>query len=128
MFAKGPYGQVNNGAELYVQNNRNTANTGDTSVGQEMWIVGSGDGGRSWHNLATIKHPSAPALSMAEGIVGVGSVVELEDESGGRFEVEISSVAGGISTDSPLGSALVGAKVGDAVDEAFNGRRVREGS
>jgi transcription elongation factor GreA len=51
----------------------------------------------------------------AEGVVGVGSVVEVEDEQGGRFEVEISSV-GGVSTDSPLGSALVGAKVGDSVD------------
>jgi transcription elongation factor GreA len=51
----------------------------------------------------------------AEGIVGVGSVVEVEDESGGCFEVEISSV-GGVSTDSPLGSALMGAKVGDAVE------------
>ena len=49
-----------------------------------------------------------------DGVVGVGSVVEVEDESGGRFEVEISSVAG-VSTDSPLGAALVGAKVGDAV-------------
>ena len=37
-----------------------------------------------------------------EGVVGVGSVVEVEDEQGGRFEVEISSV-GGVSTDSPLG-------------------------
>src|SRR5919112_504098 len=51
----------------------------------------------------------------AEGVVGVGSVVEVEDESGGRFEVEISSVGGGISTDSPLGSALVGSKIGDSV-------------
>ena len=51
----------------------------------------------------------------AEGVVGVGSVVEVEDEQGGRFEVEISSV-GGVSTDSPLGSALVGAKVGDTVE------------
>ena len=51
----------------------------------------------------------------AEGVVGVGSVVEVEDESGSRFEVEISSVAGGVSTESPLGSALVGAKVGDEV-------------
>ena len=50
-----------------------------------------------------------------DGVVGVGSVVEVEDESGGRFEVEISSVAGGVSTDSPLGSALVGAKVGESV-------------
>src|ERR671919_73103 len=28
----------------------------------------------------------------SEGIVGVGSVVEVEDETGSRFEVEISSV------------------------------------
>ena len=42
-------------------------------------------------------------------------VVEVEDESGGRFEVEISSVGGGISTESPLGAALVGAKVGESV-------------
>jgi transcription elongation factor GreA len=56
------------------------------------------------------------------GIVGVGSVVEVEDEQGGRFEVEISSV-GGVSTESPLGSALVGAKVGDVVDvQAPKGR------
>jgi transcription elongation factor GreA len=51
-----------------------------------------------------------------DGVIGVGSVVEVEDESGGRFEVEISSVGGGISTESPLGAALVGAKVGDAVE------------
>jgi transcription elongation factor GreA len=51
----------------------------------------------------------------AGGVVGVGSVVEVEDEQGGRFEVEISSV-GGVSTDSPLGAALIGAKVGDTVD------------
>ena len=51
----------------------------------------------------------------AEGFVGVGSIVEVEDESGGRFEVEISSVGGGVSTDSPLGAALVGSKVGDSV-------------
>jgi transcription elongation factor GreA len=50
-----------------------------------------------------------------DGVVGVGSVVEVEDESGGRFEVEISSVGGGVSTESPLGSVLVGRRVGDAV-------------
>jgi transcription elongation factor GreA len=49
-----------------------------------------------------------------EGVVGVGSHVEVEDETGHRFEVEISSV-GGVSPDSPLGSALVGARVGDSV-------------
>ena len=49
------------------------------------------------------------------GVVGVGSVVEIEDESGDLLEVEISSV-GGVSPDSPLGSALLGARVGETVD------------
>ena len=51
----------------------------------------------------------------ADGVVGVGSIVEVEDEQGARFEVEISSV-GGVSTDSPLGGALIGAKVDDTVE------------
>jgi transcription elongation factor GreA len=51
------------------------------------------------------------------GLVEVGSKVEIEDEDGERMEVEISSV-GGVSPDSPLGSALLGAKVGDWVDVA----------
>jgi transcription elongation factor GreA len=50
----------------------------------------------------------------ADGVVGVGSLVEVEDERGERLEVEISSV-GGVSPESPLGGALVGAKVGDVV-------------
>jgi transcription elongation factor GreA len=50
----------------------------------------------------------------SDGVVGVGSHVEVEDETGHRFEVELSSV-GGVSPDSPLGSALLGAKVGDSV-------------
>src|SRR5687768_9202600 len=50
-----------------------------------------------------------------EGVVGVGSIVELTDEAGETLEVEISSV-GGVSPDSPLGNALVGAKVGDTVE------------
>jgi len=49
------------------------------------------------------------------GSVGVGSKVALEDEIGERMDVEISSV-GGVSPDSPLGSALMGARVGDGVD------------
>ena len=48
-------------------------------------------------------------------VVGVGSKVELEDEQGGRMEVEISSV-GGVSPDSPVGRALIGAKAGDEVE------------
>lgn len=47
--------------------------------------------------------------------VGVGSVVEVADEHGETMEVEISA-AGGVSPDSPLGRALLGAAVGDVVD------------
>ena len=48
--------------------------------------------------------------------VGVGSIVEVEDvDDGHRLEVEISSV-GGVSPDSPLGRALMGAGVEDVVD------------
>ena len=69
--------------------------------------------------IAILRHRVENAVVVeqaGEGVVGVGSVVEVEDESGSRFEVEISSVGGGVSTESPLGSALVGAKVGDAVE------------
>jgi transcription elongation factor GreA len=47
--------------------------------------------------------------------IGVGSIVEVADEDGETLEVEISSV-GGVSPDSPLGSALLGRAVGDVVD------------
>ena len=49
------------------------------------------------------------------GPVGVGSKVELEDEQGARMELEISSV-GGVSPDSPVGRALMGAMAGDQVE------------
>jgi transcription elongation factor GreA len=48
------------------------------------------------------------------GVVTVGSLVTIEDEGGDELEVEISSV-GGVSPDSPLGSALLGARPGDTV-------------
>jgi transcription elongation factor GreA len=47
--------------------------------------------------------------------VVVGSKVEFEDERGERMEVEISSV-GGVSPDSPVGRALLGARVGDEIE------------
>ena len=47
--------------------------------------------------------------------IGPGSIVEVADEHGETMEVTISSI-GGVSTDSPLGSALMGAAVGDVVD------------
>jgi transcription elongation factor GreA len=50
-----------------------------------------------------------------DGSVTVGSKVELEDEQGARMEIEISSV-GGVSPDSPVGRALLGAKAGDDVE------------
>jgi transcription elongation factor GreA len=68
--------------------------------------------------IAILRHRVENAVIVeeaAEGVVGVGSTVEIEDENGGRFEVEISSVGGGVSTESPLGAALVGARVGDSV-------------
>ena len=51
----------------------------------------------------------------ASGVVSVGSKVEVEDERGERLHVEISSV-GGVSPESPLGRALLGASVGDTVE------------
>src|SRR5262245_44720857 len=53
----------------------------------------------------------------AGGRVSVGSLVEIEDEQGGRMRIEISSVggAGSVSPDSPLGRALIGTSEGDVV-------------
>ena len=50
----------------------------------------------------------------ASGVVTVGSTVAIEDERGEAMTVVISSV-GGVSPESPLGRALLGAKVGDEV-------------
>jgi transcription elongation factor GreA len=60
------------------------------------------------HNTVVVEHDT-------NDHVGAGSVVELEDEHGETMEVTISA-AGGVSTDSPLGRALMGAGVGDTVD------------
>ena len=49
--------------------------------------------------------------------VGPGSIVAIADEDGEEMEVTIAS-RGGVSTGSPLGSALLGARVGDTVDVA----------
>jgi transcription elongation factor GreA len=63
------------------------------------------------HNSTLIDEDAAAASDA----VSVGSIVEIEDEEGETMEVTISSV-GGVSPDSPLGSALLGASVGDVVD------------
>ena len=52
--------------------------------------------------------------AIATGTVGVGSVVEIEDELGERMRVEISSVDG-VSPDSPVGRVLLGRKAGEEV-------------
>ena len=60
------------------------------------------------HNAVTVEHDT-------DEHVGVGSIVTVADEDGDEMDVEISAV-GGVSPDSPLGSALMGAAVGDVVD------------
>ena len=60
------------------------------------------------HHAVTVEHDS-------DEHVGVGSIVEVEDEDGETMNVEISAV-GGVAPDSPLGRALMGAAVGDVVD------------
>jgi transcription elongation factor GreA len=50
--------------------------------------------------------------------VGIGSVVEVEDERGETITVEVSAVggAGTVSPTSPLGAALLGHKLGESVE------------
>jgi transcription elongation factor GreA len=50
--------------------------------------------------------------------VGIGSVIDVEDDTGQTMTVEISAVggAGTVSPTSPLGAALLGRKVGETVD------------
>jgi transcription elongation factor GreA len=52
--------------------------------------------------------------------VGIGSVVEIEDEQGETITVEVSAVGGSgtVSPTSPLGSAVLGRKLGDSVEVA----------
>jgi transcription elongation factor GreA len=50
--------------------------------------------------------------------VGVGSFVDVEGDGGQKLTVEISAVggAGTVSPTSPLGSVLLGKRIGDTVD------------
>ena len=50
--------------------------------------------------------------------VGIGSVVDVEDDKGETMTVEVSAVGGSgtVSPTSPLGSALIGRKLGEIVD------------
>jgi transcription elongation factor GreA len=72
------------------------------------------------HRIRSIRDRLARAVlveneASASGEVGIGSMVEIEDDKGERMTVEISSV-GGVSPDSPLGRALLGAKPGEEVE------------
>jgi transcription elongation factor GreA len=67
--------------------------------------------------IRTLRHRLQHAVTVeheTDEHVGVGSIVTVADEDGDELEVEISSV-GGVSPDSPLGSALMGAAIGDVV-------------
>jgi transcription elongation factor GreA len=57
------------------------------------------------------------AAAAATDAVTIGSKVVIRTDDGEEMDVEISSV-GGVSPDSPLGSALLGAKAGDEVEVA----------
>jgi transcription elongation factor GreA len=50
--------------------------------------------------------------------VGIGSVVDVEGDGGQKLTVEISAVGGSgtVSPTSPLGTALLGKRIGDTVD------------
>ena len=61
-------------------------------------------------NSVTVDAPTRAG----EDTVSVGSKVQIENEQGEKIDLEISSV-GGVSPDSPLGEALLGAKAGDTV-------------
>ena len=71
--------------------------------------------------IRTLRHRLDNAEIVEQGSgdeVGVGSVVEIVDDGGMEMTVEISAVGGDgtVSPTSPLGSALLGRKVGDTVD------------
>ena len=71
--------------------------------------------------ITILRDRLADAEIVAEGhahVVSIGSHVVVEDEAGERTEVELSALggAGTVSPSSPLGSALLGRHVGDAVE------------
>jgi transcription elongation factor GreA len=72
------------------------------------------------HRIRQLRDRLARSVLIEEQVagsdmVGIGSKVRIKDEQGEELTVEISSV-GGVSPDSPLGRALMGAGVGDVVD------------
>jgi transcription elongation factor GreA len=53
-----------------------------------------------------------------DGEIGIGSVVDVEDDRGETLTVEISALGGSgtVSPTSPLGTALLGRRVGETVE------------
>src|SRR6266516_4025674 len=71
--------------------------------------------------ITILRDRLAHAEIVADGrshVVSIGSHVVVEDEAGERIDFELSALggAGTVSPSSPLGSALLGRQVGDAVD------------
>jgi transcription elongation factor GreA len=71
--------------------------------------------------ITILRDRLAHAQIVADGdshVVSIGSHVVVEDETGERIDVELSALggAGTVSPSSPLGSALLGRHLGDAVD------------
>ena len=71
--------------------------------------------------ITILRDRLADAEIVADGganVVAIGSRVVVEDEAGERIDVELSALggAGTVSPSSPLGSALLGRHVGDAVN------------
>ena len=70
--------------------------------------------------ITILRDQLAHAEIVADGdadVVAIGSRVVVEDEAGERIDVELSALggAGTVSPSSPLGSALLGRHLGDAV-------------
>lgn len=71
------------------------------------------------------------APGRAEGVVGVGSIVVVEDQQGRRFTYQIVGSAeaeparGKISNESPIGRALLGLRPGDVAQAQTPGGVVR---
>ena len=103
--------------EAAVQAIKTAREFGDLSENFE-YHAAKNEQGMLEHRIRQLRARLAHAVTVEaqdDGVVGVGTHVEIEDDAGERMEVEISSV-GGVSPDSPLGSALMGRKVGDTVD------------
>jgi transcription elongation factor GreA len=71
--------------------------------------------------IRTLRHRLDNAEIVADATgesVEIGSVVEVKDGDGQTMTVEVSAVggAGTVSPTSPLGSALLGARLGDTVE------------